>query len=421
MRFAGPRTLLLLAFALSLLPSKKILSSPSSSPPVPAPLGLWHAALVPSSDYPVLFDLRIAARRDGNLAGSIVNGSVETPLSSVTWDGSTLLLEIASYDMTIAAERKGDALDGAYRRTVVGGTAVVPFAASRTAPALPATRKDGKSLAGSWGVEIGTAPGKIEKLTGVFAEKGAVLTGTLLSTTGDYGALHGWFDGERMLLTAFDGVHVYRFDGELLPDGSLAGDFRSRTFPPAPWRAVRLDAKAAAANLPDGFEVVRPKDPKAPWGFSYPDADGNVVSSSDPRFAGKPMVVTLMGTWCPNCADEAPLLGDLHARYGPKGVGFVALAFEYTDDVQRSSRQVKRFAERFGVTYPVLIAGTTWEAHDSAAIAPLDGWQGYPTTLFLDKAHRVVKIHSGFDGPAAGERHAKVKREFEEAVAGLLR
>ena len=163
------------------------------------------------------------------------------------------------------------------------------------------------------------------------------------------------------------------------------------------------------------------KDPKAPWGFSYPDADGNVVSSSDPRFAGKPMVVTLMGTWCPNCADEAPLLGDLHARYGPKGVGFVALAFEYTDDVQRSSRQVKRFAERFGVTYPVLIAGTTWEAHDSAAIAPLDGWQGYPTTLFLDKAHRVVKIHSGFDGPAAGERHAKVKREFEEAVAGLLR
>ena len=51
---------------------------------------------MPSSDYPVLFDLRIAARRDGSLAGSIVNGSVETPLSSVTWDGSTLLLEIDS-------------------------------------------------------------------------------------------------------------------------------------------------------------------------------------------------------------------------------------------------------------------------------------------------------------------------------------
>jgi thiol-disulfide isomerase/thioredoxin len=303
---------------------------------------------------------------------------------------------------------------------VVAGVAEVPFEASRTAPPLPPAPSNGKSLAGSWAFEVGTGPGKVGKLTGVFAQKGAVLTGTLLSTTGDYGALHGWFDGERLLLTVFDGVHVYRYDGELLPDGSLAGDFRSRTSPPAPWRATRLDEKAADANLPGGFEVVRPKDAESAYAFSFPDADGKIVSSSDPRFAGKPMVVTLMGTWCPNCADEAPVLGDLEARYGTKGVGFVALAFEYTDDAERNRRQVKRFAERFHVTYPVLIAGTTQTARETSAVAPLEGFAGYPTTLFLDRAHRVVKIHSGFDGPATGERHAKVKKEFEEAVKTLL-
>jgi thiol-disulfide isomerase/thioredoxin len=412
----------LVALVLALLPSKKIFSSPDPPPATGvAPLtGVWHAALVPTSEYPVYFDVRISAPKGGALSGAIVNGSVETPFSSVSWDGSTLTLAIAAYDMTITATRAGDSLRGTYRRTVVSGVAEVPFEASRTAPPLPPAAK-GATLAGSWGVEVGEAPGKIERLTGVFAQAGAALTGTLLSITGDYGALHGWFDGERMMLTVFDGVHVYRYDGELLPDGTLAGEYRSRTSPPVPWRAKRLDAKAAAAFLPGGFEVVRPKDPSAAYAFAFPDSDAKTVSSSDPRFAGKPMVVTFMGTWCPNCADEAPVLADLAARYGSKGVGFVALAFEYTDDVERNRRQVKRFVERFRVTFPVLIAGTTRTARETAAVTPLEGFEGYPTTLFLDRAHRIVKIHSGFDGPATGERHAKVKREFEEAVKALLR
>ncbi len=418
MRSVAPRALLLLAFALPLLPSKNIFSSPSSAA---SPLGLWHAALVPTPDYPVLFDVRISAGKGGKLTGAIVNGAVETPLSSVTWDGTTLTLAIASYDMTIEATRTGDALAGTYRRTVITGVAEVPFAASRTAPPLPPAPKDRQTLAGSWAFEVGVGPGRVERLTGVFSQAGAALTGTLLSTTGDYGALHGWFDGERMLLTVFDGVHVYRYDGELLPDGSFAGEFRSRTSPPVPWRAARLDAKAADAYLPGGFDVVRPRDAGSVYVFSFPDADGKPVSSSDPRFAGKPMVVTLMGTWCPNCADEAPLLGDLQARYGPKGVGFVALAFEYTDDVERNRRQVKRFTERFRVTYPVLIAGTTGTARETPAITPLDGFEGYPTTLFLDRAHRVAKVHSGFDGPATGERFTKLRKEIEAAVEALLR
>ena len=383
--------------------------------------GTWYAALVPTSEYPVNFELRVSAGKGGALSGAIVNAGVETPFSSVGWDGTTLTLAIAAYDMTIAATRTGDSLQGVYRRTVIGGVAEVPFEASRTAPPLPAAPKDGATLAGSWGVEVGEAPGKVDRLTGVFAQKGAALTGTLLSITGDYGALHGWFDGERLMLTVFDGVHVYRYDGEVLPDGTLAGEYRSRTSPPVPWRARRLDAKAAAANLPGGFEVVRPKDAAAAYAVAFFDADGKTVSSSDARFAGKPMVVTIMGTWCPNCADEAPVLGELKARYGPKGVGFLALAFEYTDDVERNRRQVKRFVERFRVTYPVLIAGTTRTARETAAVMPLEGFEGYPTTLFLDRAHRIVKIHSGFDGPATGERHAKVKQEFEEAVAALLK
>ena len=88
--------------------------------------------------------------------------------------------------------------------------------------------------------------------------------------------------------------------------------------------------------------------------------------------------------------------------------------------MKRNRRQVKRFIERFGTRSPILLAGTTRGAPASPAILPLEGWEGYPTTLFLDRRHRIVKIHSGFDGPATGERFTKLKKEIEAAVEKLL-
>ncbi len=414
-----PFAALILAAILPLLPSKKLFSASPGASPAAGLAGVWHAALVPTPEYPVLFDVRIVPKGKG-LAAWLVNGAIEVPFTSATWDGTTLTLELAHYDGKVVATRDGDELTGRYLRTVVSGVADVPFRASRTAPALPPAPANGRSLAGTWGFEVGTPPAKVEKLTGVLTEKGAALTGTLLSVTGDYGALHGWFDGETFLLTVFDGVHVYRYDGELLPDGTLAGEYRSRTFPPVSFRARRLEGGPAETYLPRPSDVVRAKDPRAPFRFAYPDADGKVVSSEDARFAGKPMVVEIMGTWCPNCFDEAPLLRDLYAAYGPSGLEVVALSFEYTDDVARNRRQVKRFLERHGIRYPVLIAGTTANSRASEAVGQIEGFEGYPTTLFLDRAHRIVGTHSGFEGPATGPLHRKVTRDFEERVKALL-
>jgi thiol-disulfide isomerase/thioredoxin len=410
---------------LFLFPSKRIFAAPpvAATTPVPArvpaPVGLWHAELIPSAGHEIFFDVKIAAKGSG-LFASVLNGTSEIPFTSAAWDGATLTLELANYDAKIVAEVKAGRLEGGYTRAVATGLAEVPFRASRKAPPPAPAPKGGASIDGSWGVEM--SDGKsAEKLTGVFRQSGGVVTGTFLSTTGDYGALHGTFDGERLVLSVFDGVHVYRYDAELLPDGTLAGEYRSRTNPPVSWRGKRLDAASAATFLPGSFDIVRPRDPAAPYVVSFPDALGRMVSTADARFLGRPMLVAFMGTWCPNCADEAPVLRDLYAEYLPKGLEVISLSFEYTDDLERNRRQVRRFIERFGTKYPILLAGTTKAASTSAAIVPLVGWEGYPTTLFLDRRHRVVKVHSGFDGPATGERFTKLKRELVEAVEALLR
>jgi thiol-disulfide isomerase/thioredoxin len=395
-----------------------VLSKNLPAAPPAAPVGLWHAELVPSEGHEVFFDLKVVAKGSG-LSASLLNGASEIPFTSAAWDGAKLTLELAHYDAKIVVEPKGRELEGRYTRVVATGLAEVPFRASRRAPAAPAP-KGGASLDGSWGVEMGDGK-NIEKMTGVFRQKGGAVTGTFLSTTGDYGALHGTFDGERLVLSVFDGVHVYRFDAELLPDGRLAGEYRARMNPPVSWRGKRLDAAAAATFLPGSFDIVKPRDPSQPYVVSFPDVEGRIVSTADARFGGRPMLVAFMGTWCPNCADETPFLRDLQEKYGPQGLEIVALSFEYTPDVERNRRQVKRFIERFGTRYPILLAGTTEGAPASPAILPLEGWVGYPTTLFLDRRHRVVRIHSGFDGPATGERFAKLKKEIEGAVETLLR
>jgi thiol-disulfide isomerase/thioredoxin len=415
-------TVLLLSFFL--LPSKK---SPAASPvapappekAAPAPVGLWHAELIPSVGHEVFFDVKIVAKGSG-LSAALVNDRAEFAFTSASWDGTKLTLEFANYDARIVAEMKSARLEGEYTRVVVAGLAEVPFRASRKARAPVATPMGGVSLGGSWGVEMIDGK-KTERLTGIFRQEGSAVTGTFLSTTGDYGSLHGTFDGEQLVLTVFDGVHVYRFDAELLPDGTLAGEYRSRTNPPVSWRGRRLDPVSQGTFLPGSFDIVKARNPAAPYVVSFPDVQGRIVSTSDARFSGKPMLVAFMGTWCPNCADEAPFLREIDAKYGPRGLAVVSLAFEYTDDVERNRRQVRRFVERFGTTHPILLAGTTKDAPASSATLPLEGWEGYPTTLFLDRQHRIVKIHSGFDGPATGDRFTKLKKDIEDAVVALMR
>ena len=148
------------------------------------PVGLWHAALLPTPEYPVLFDLRIASKGKG-LAAFLVNGEAEVPIASSGWDGTTLTLELAGDGGKIVARRKGEGLAGRLVRAAASGAAELPFTASRRPRAVPAASGHGKTLAGSWSFEVALPPGPFETWTGALAQKGAALTGSLVSAAGD--------------------------------------------------------------------------------------------------------------------------------------------------------------------------------------------------------------------------------------------
>ena len=128
--------------------------------------------------------------------------------------------------------------------------------------------------------------------------------------------------------------------------------------------------------------------------------------------------MTITGSWCPNCYDEAPVLQEFYERYRDRGLEVVALSFEYTGDAARDAKQVGIFAKRLGVTYPVLYAGAVEEAEKK--LSQLVNFGAYPTTIYIGRDGLVKHIHAGFEGKATGERFARLKTEMETMIEDLL-
>jgi len=161
-------------------------------------------------------------------------------------------------------------------------------------------------------------------------------------------------------------------------------------------------------------------NPVEPLRFSFPDLEGKIVSASDERFKNKVVVVTITGSWCPNCHEEAPLLQEFYERYRAEGFEAVALAFEYTGDAPRDLEQVKIFGKRHKISYPMLLAGSTDEGEISRKLPQLVNFGAYPTTIFIGRDGLVKRIHSGFEGKATGARFTKLKAEYEAQIKELL-
>jgi thiol-disulfide isomerase/thioredoxin len=402
--------------------------------PVPdggAVTGRWNASVTIAAG-PVAFGLDLN-EAGGRVTGAILNGEDRLELSSGTWDGAVLTLRLDQYDGTIVARQDGEAgWTGEYTRQTRSGIGRYPFRAVRAA-ATAAPLPDGWEpplLAGDWAIEVYGSDGKLEERGDAVFTIGEPtgsgrrrLTGTVIPVSGDYGLLAGELirgpHSVHFSLSRFDGIHAVRLDGEVHGPDEMRGTLGSGLTHTATWTAIRK--KAAAASVEDeAYTLTRMRDPEEPLRFTAKDLGGATVSFDDARFKGKVVLVDIFGTWCPNCHDEAPLLVELHKKYRDRGFEVIGLAYEYTSEWDRSVRLIERFRARYGIEFPLLVAGTTADGEIARTLPQLVGFGAYPTTLFVGRDGRVRAIHAGYSGPATGARHEQVKAEFEERVRRLL-
>ena len=108
--------------------------------------------------------------------------------------------------------------------------------------------------------------------------------------------------------------------------------------------------------------------------------DGKNFNLSD--YKGKPILINFFASWCLPCREEMPALEKIAHEYKPKGVVFLGIAIDDTEE------KMKNFIAKYGVTFPVGLDKT-------AAIQKSFGLYGIPTTYFIDKEGIINYSHSG--------------------------
>lgn len=376
----------------------------------PGPAGGWRAVL-DLAGGPLRFSLALA-RVGGGWRGQLCNGQACQPLSAVRVTGDSVVLEIADYAATLTAALRGDSLVGDYRNVGNRGPRVIPFRAGRGV--WPVERGPAKLL-GRWNAtylqDRRTSPRVFELRNGA-----AGLEGTIISNTGDYGQFWGRAEADSFSLSHFDGSFVYMLTGRIDGD-TLRGVFHAGAATQTPWIAVR---STGAGHLTPPTEITR-ADTTERFRFAFPDLAGRVVRSTDPRFRGKVLLVDVFGSWCPTCHDAAPTLVRLWRKYHARGLEIVGLAYEITGDTAVDARQVRRYRKKFGIPFPLLLAGINDTEAAGATLPQLSGFTSFPTTLFIGRDGRVRRVHAGFYGPATGVQHVRLAHEFEAEIERLLR
>ncbi len=373
--------------------------------------GLWDAT-VQYDDLRVPFRIEFAGTGSA-IRASFFNGDERVTSTSAKREGDSVSFQFADH----ATELKASLANGALRGTYGGRRGGIhEFEARPHRDVAPPSQ--GPSIAGVWDVPIDSSKGE-RAWHLIIRQSGGETSAAILRVDGDTGALTGAYDGGRYVLSHFDGARPLVAEISLQPDANLAltlhgprGAARQLVAVPA--------AQARAQGLPqpeDPSEHTVWKDANEPFRFRFPDLDGRIVSNTDARFKDKVVIVSIGGSWCPNCHDEAPFLVDLYRKYHALGLEIVALDFEEPDQLETKTRP-RAFVARYGIPYPFLLAGEPKDLQSE--ITQAENLNCWPTTFFLDRTGHVRAIHAGFAAAASGDFHAKLKLEVTGLVEQLL-
>jgi len=377
--------------------------------------GRWDAAVLANGvAVPFRFEIETSGTR---ATGFFFDGSRRIGSTSGQFERGRLTVEYDFLNTVLDAAFDGRELRGTYRNRRPGARPM-EFVASRYAPRPAATASRVPQVGGEW-VMYRTAPDNYELDVSWrlhLSQSGSDVSGAILRTSGDTGALTGaWRDGQ-LTMSHFAGDRPLLFEARLNGDGTLSITL-DRRFRYRAARSTQL-AGTGIPRPPDLSQVTGIRNPRAPLHFSGVDLTGKPVSDADARFRGKVVVLTIGGTWCANCHDEAPFLSSLYNEFHARGLEVAGLFFENDADLAIVRPRILAFTKRYGVTYPIIFAGTTDQAE--AKLSQLRNFNIYPTTIILGRDGLARSVRAGFASPATGAEHERLTRDQRALIARLL-
>lgn len=354
----------------------------------------------------------------GGFAGKLHNSTEEIELiSQNSIHDQKIKLEIGAHYAELNLEFLGDdKIKGTWVRTNKENY-IVNLTGKKTTKSNElfadyVSKKTPTDINGNWEIEF--EEGK--KALGVFKQEGRRITGSILTNTGDYRFLVGKLEENQIYLQGFDGVFSFIFKLNL----SDQLKFKGKMFSGKSYQTGLTGIRNPSFKLDDAYAMTKLTDDK-PIGFLGVDLSGKKIDLSSDRYSNKPKIIQLFGSWCPNCIDETHFFNqwkEQNKNLASK-IEFVALAFENFPSKKEALKAVKKSKAKLKMDYPIILVDFD-KSKKPEDVLPIDKGRAFPTTLFLNKNNKVVKIHTGFSGPATGPFFEKFKESFQKTISELV-
>lgn len=273
------------------------------------------------------------------------------------------------------------------------------------------------NITGKWKVLFQPGTPNEEVLVGIFEQDGGnFVYGSFLSETGDYRYLHGYVANGKLHLQTYTGYWAFVVEADLNGSNEMTGVFYSGGKSSSPFKAIKDETVQLRDEAELTYLIKRDERVVLNNLIKLNGRKTNLDLSKN----GQVTLIQIMGTWCPNCIDEANLLKELHAAYGKQGLEIIALGFEVGTDNKKQRSRLKRFVKDLQVNYPVYLAGTSSKEAAAAYFPMLNGIMSFPTSILVDEQGKIIAIHTGFSGPATGAAYTELVNKFKLEIENAL-
>jgi thiol-disulfide isomerase/thioredoxin len=365
--------------------------------------GIWRGQIdLGERTLPFSFEIKLNSH---DTVVYLINAEEKLVIEDAQFGKDSFMVPLHIFDAYLSGVITDNSLEGIYNRQYKENY-ILPFRAEKGGSRY-ATSASTAAIADRYRVRFTEKDGSTYEAIGLFEGKES-LTGTFLTETGDYRYLEGVLRNDSLFLSSFDGEHLFLFEAAINED-TIKGGFWSGSHYYADW--IAYPDQNFELTSADSLTLLT--DENHPFDFSFPNLEGETVRLSD--FAGKPVIVQLLGTWCPNCMDETVFLGDW-LQDSKTEIVVVGLAYEQKDSFEYAAKRVAKMKSKLDVPYQILIAGSADKSAASKTLPMLNKIISFPTTIFLNREHEVIKIYTGFSGPGTGKYYEAFKKDFEETV-----
>ncbi len=384
------------------------------------PPGIWRAELEVAPGTILPFNFEVTYDKNEVMSIDIINGQERIAIPEIAFGKNDKLLDTLRMNFPVMDSY----IRGIYKENVIEGYWTVNYRDNYRVPFVAYYGQNHRftqtaeepiiDVTGLWQASFEIETPTEYPAIGEFTLTDNQLSGTFLTETGDYRYLDGEVQGDQFMLSCFDGSHAFLFTADINANETMLGKFYSGAHYQTNWAAT----KDANASLTDPYDLSAAIEPSDPVSFTLPSSGGNMISLDDDKFAGKPKLLKIMGTWCPNCLDESKFLLDYLKRNPEVDIPIIAIAFERYRQKDKAITALQTYKERLNIPYDIVYGGYYDKKEATKSLGFIDEIISYPTLIFLDKENRITKIHTGFAGPATSKYEDFVK-SFDEEINRL--